>query len=387
MAQLAAEIGTDIGQAPQRARQWMFDVAFPLWAERGFDSIRGGFVERMNLDTLQSESPFKRVRVQARQIYVFSHAHQMGWTGPGLERAAAGLGFLQKGWMPGRGWARVLSPDGDIIDPALDLYDQAFAMFALGWFHAASGDPQAARMARATLEAVRKHLRHPSGEGYLYALPPTGPLKQNPHMHMLEAMIVLARATGDEIYFQEARQLAGLFRQRFYDAPSGTLAEYYDDDWKRAPGAVGKITEPGHQLEWAWLLHKYSCLTGDDFSVEAKGLYNFAERHGFDQASGLAWDEVRVDGVVLKASSRLWPQTEALKANLAMLETSGHDTRRRILDTVHNIFTRYLDKPGPGMWLDHFEADGTLKATNIPASSLYHIVLAFSELMRVEAIL
>jgi mannose-6-phosphate isomerase len=36
-----------------------------------------------------------------------------------------------------------------------------------------------------------------------------------------------------------------------------------------------------------------------------------------------------------------------------------------------------------GGWIDHFAADGSILAKDMPASTGYHVVLAFAELIRV----
>ncbi|MHA4875565.1 AGE family epimerase/isomerase, partial [Enterococcus faecium] len=81
-------------------------------------------------------------------------------------------------------------------------------------------------------------------------------------------------------------------------------------DWQRLrPSAI----EPGHQFEWAWLLHQAGRLVGADVAAPARRLYDFATRHGALPVI----DAVGEDGAARQASTRLWPQTEAIKAHLA----------------------------------------------------------------------
>ena len=368
--------------------RWLFEVALPLWAERGFDSTRGGFVERLGIPSGAPDSPFKRMRVQARQVYVYCQAHLLGLPGPGLEIAARGLEFMKRGWRPDRGWARTLSPDGDVTDDTLDLYDQAFVLFALGWYLMASGEASAGKLARETLECVHRHLRHPTGEGYMHVRPPTEPWQQNPHMHMLEAAIVLARASGDDFYLDEAHSLFTLMQRCFFDPDRGTLAEYYDAHWRRAQGDVGRIVEPGHHFEWSWLLWQFGKLTSSDVAQLAIGLFDFADRHGTDARTGLVYDEVRDDGSVLKSSIRLWPQTEALKAHLSLMQQGYGNRQHAVERIIRNLFSIFLDKPAPGMWLDRFASDySTPTVETVPASSLYHIMVAFGEVIRSRVLL
>jgi len=50
------------------------------------------------------------------------------------------------------------------------------------------------------------------------------------------------------------RRLAELAVSRFIRKDGGALGESYTAAWQPAPGLAGRIIEPGHQFEWAWLL-------------------------------------------------------------------------------------------------------------------------------------
>ncbi len=199
-------------------RRWMFDEALPFWATAGLDPDGHGFVEQLALDGGPAPAGFKRLRVQARQIYVYSHAHVMGWTGPAREIATRGVDFMTAhGWLPDGGWAKTLGERGGVLDPTLDLYDQAFAIHAFAWFHRAFGDADALRWAERTVEAVSRRLRREDGRGFWPVLPAGGEEQQNPHMHLLEAMMALFEATGERRYLAEAEAIATLMTGTFYD--------------------------------------------------------------------------------------------------------------------------------------------------------------------------
>ncbi|MDA0676121.1 MAG: AGE family epimerase/isomerase, partial [Proteobacteria bacterium] len=115
----------------------------------------------------------------------------------------------------------------------------------------------------------------------------------------------------------------------------------------------------------------------------AKLLYKFAVECGTDPADSLAYDAVGRDGAVRQDSKRLWVQTEALKAHLAMAESGSDDqAMARAERTLASIFAGYL-ATGHGVWQDHLRRDGTGFAKTAPASSFYHLYLAFSEYRRV----
>ena len=114
------------GRTVEQVRGWLFDHAFPFWSSVGVDPGLG-FVERLDRQGRPDrEVPFKRMRVQSRQIYVFCQAQALGWSG-GLEAARQGYDFiLAHGRRPQGGFARTLGREGGVLDPALDIYDQAF---------------------------------------------------------------------------------------------------------------------------------------------------------------------------------------------------------------------------------------------------------------------
>ena len=365
-------------------RRWMFDEALPFWAEHGVDRVDGGFVEQLDFEGRDKGVDFKRTRVTCRQIYVFSHAAVLGWE-PGKALADHGVKFLKKAWLgPDAGWARLLTRQGDVLDATPDLYDIAFALFALGWHVRATGDAGSAELALQTLDFAERHMRAAQGRGFLHEKPAKGWRLQNPHMHLMEAALSCLEATGDLRYAELAKELEGLFRDKLFDPRGQTLAEYFDDEWNRAPGDDGRIIEPGHQLEWAWILANLERLTGAKTEDLVRGLTDFAERHGVDPKTGVTYNQVRDDGVALDRGSRTWPNTERLKGHVARFEQWGEDPRRALTSSSRVLLDHYLGYGQPALWLDHFGPDGEHRVNYVPASTLYHVFLAFAEVLRIE---
>lgn len=365
-------------------RRWLFADALPFWAERGIDRTHGGYVEQLNLDGTDAGAAFKRTRVIGRQMYAFSHSALLGRPGD-LALARQGFAYLtQKAWLgPDRGWARRLDRNGDVIDATADLYDIAFVLFGLGWYHRASGDPAALAWALRTLDFVDKHMRHPGGVGFLHEKPATGPRLQNPHMHLLEAALINLETSGHPRFRALADEVVDLFAEHLFDPVTQTLAEYFEDDWTRQAGERGRITEPGHQLEWAWILAGYQRATGQPVGRLVRGLVEFAERHGIS-ADGMAFSAVRDDGVVLDAGSRTWCTCERIQAAVAMFELFGEDPRPIFESSGRLLLQRFLSHTPRGTWIDQVAADGTPCTDKVPASTLYHVMIAFAEMLRVE---
>jgi mannose-6-phosphate isomerase len=209
------------------------------------------------------------------------------------------------------------------------------------------------------------------GGGYVEALPPTLPRRANPHMHLLEALLAW-RDEGWEEAADRAGQVVELFRTRFFDSERGTLREFFGPDWAPAPGAAGEVVEPGHHFEWTWLLTRAGCC-----DEEQRRLYDFGREAGLDP-QGFAVDECDRAGRQTKRSRRAWPQTEMIKAQLVMGD------RGAAAATVERVLDSYLATERPGLWINHFDENGepTREAARaVPASTLYHLVLAFREVL------
>ena len=98
-------------QHTTRIRDWLVDHALPLWSERGMDRENGGFFELLDFHGAPVRDHRKRMRVQARQMYTYSHAAILGWD-RGIEVAAHGFNFLTTYcWHGDGGWIFTTNED------------------------------------------------------------------------------------------------------------------------------------------------------------------------------------------------------------------------------------------------------------------------------------
>lgn len=367
----------------REARGWLLDSCFPLWADHGVNNS-GLFPEALTPSMDEIASDTTRVRVQARQTYVFSEAWRLGWKRDTSARlVTAGVATLAGPALNADGLAgRTLASDGSgLTDAGFDLYDAAFALFAFGEAARGPGPATASlEAARNMLAALDRLARDSVNGGYAEALPRPQQRQQNPHMHLLEACLSLHASDPDGGHLQRAQELVDLFETRFTAGDGGLLGEFFAPDWSMLPGKEGQIVEPGHQFEWVWLLHTFARARGGPVSEAAERLYTYAV--STLDADGRAIQSAARDGTPEDASRRTWPQTEALKAHLAMFE-ARRDERfaAAACRSFDVLMDEYLSEDGG--WADHFAADGQILSDTMPASTGYHVVLAFTELIRV----
>lgn len=367
---------------------WMRDQALPLWATAGFDGRAGRFEEGLRFDgTPRQEMPI-RLLVQARQIFVFSLAQRQRWHSGAAALAERAFGSMCRDYYrrDGRdGWVFSIARDGTVVDATRDLYAHAFVLLAIAAHVQATGNREELTLAHETLVFLDREMTAPWGGGYAEASPwREGPRRQNPHMHLFEALLALWECSRDRRFLERAASLFELFLAKFFQAGQGVLFENFDDALRPVPGN-GAIVEPGHHFEWCWLLRRYET-QADDGRVGAvvERLYDNAGRAGFD-ADGLIVDEVHPDGTILKPSRRLWPMTEAIKSDLAEARRGRTGSAERAVELTRALYRRFLAPAPNGGWVDRLGPDGSPLVDFMPATSLYHLAGAVDELSSFQA--
>jgi mannose/cellobiose epimerase-like protein (N-acyl-D-glucosamine 2-epimerase family) len=374
-------------------RPWLIDHVCRFWLSRIHDPA-GGFFE--NLDSLGAPVSNQRrtTLVQARLTYVFSHAYLLSGDPAFRQAARHGLAFLMRAARaPDGGWFRAVSVDGATLDNARDAYDHAFVLFALAWYCRATGDRTVIQLADATWEFMQQRLADPRHGGFFeeYAPGRTAiklPRRQNPHMHLLEAVLALHAATAEKNWLRRAAALVELFKRRFVDPQTGALIEFFAADWSAAPGDAGQLREPGHQFEWVWLLSAFSRVARDPGIVPfAERLFAFGSRYGIERDEGLkgaVFDGVDTQGTLIAGTKLLWPQTEYLKACVARAEWPDDDAAARDAIRAHlKLIAELYMRPDGATWHNQLARDGAPVAAATPARVLYHLFLAVAEAERV----
>ena len=353
-------------------RQWLFASALPLWWALGADHVGGGFHEALDGQARAVAAP-RRARVQARQIYSYATAGLLGWQGPWRQAVEHGLDYFLARYRRPDGLFRTrIAADGAPADETAMLYDQAFALLALAT--AAKALPERAVDLGAVASEVLSVLNgtRRAARGFTEAAGPTA-YQANPHMHLLEAALAWESVSGEATWAGLADDLAELALCALIDPASGVLREHFDQTWSPAPGPYGRLVEPGHQFEWAWLLERWGVdRARQDARDAARRLFSVGRR-GVDLGRSVTINALLDDFSVEDSGARLWPQTEWLKASLIL----GDEVSATLAGAA---LSRYLQGVSPGLWRDRIDAAGAWTDEPAPASSLYHIVCAIAQL-------
>lgn len=371
-----------VADTGRHARHWLFESALPLWWERGADHKGGGFHEKLGQDGQPIGKPV-RVRVQARQTYVYARAGALGWSGPWQAAMRHGLSFML---------SRYPRPDGlfrstlDTRDESIDLYDQAFVLFALAHAYEAEGRPrELLDTAQALLRQIEATLAHGEG-GYYDGLPQQAILKSNPLMHLLEALLAWVAMGAEGRFRAAALALCELATTRLINPANGAIGELFTTGWAPLGTAQERMYEPGHQFEWAYLLLQAEGLLGIRARGQAVALEASGRAFGIDAGRQVALFAVDETGRPTDRRARLWAQTERLRTSLLFATQGLGDaaSTQAFQAAAAGSFSglmRFLATGIPGLWHEWQREDGGFDLAPSPASSLYHLMTGLEGLL------
>ena len=146
---------------------------------------------------------------------------------------------------------------------------------------------------------------------------------QNSNMHLTEALMAAYEATGNAMYLDKAKGIAGLIIGRHAASLDYVVAEHFDSSWNIDKSYKGSDmfrpagTTPGHWLEWARLLAQLWVLDGrrEAWHIEAADrLFRSAVTRGWDNDKGGFWYTLDFDNRPALTHKIWWPATEAIGA-------------------------------------------------------------------------
>ncbi|EHR8835285.1 AGE family epimerase/isomerase [Shigella flexneri] len=348
---------------------WMRHEALPCFLQQGVINRDGtiSFAE-----TVPAAPGAIRSRVQTRQLYVFTHATRTGWIDAGdtVNRIVeTGLRHFHDAQ-----GAFYFSDGGDAASKQQNTYEQAFALLAFSELWALTGDHKIRQRAERLHDWMQQHLTLEEGG---YALNTERPLflSQNPHMHLFEAMLSWWAATGDARWEQEAHRLFHLFTQRFFNQQQRCLMEFFAPDW-RPELPVSRQIDPGHHHEWTWLLYEYEKMSGVNTLEWRTALQHFIADCGDNPQTQAVMNEIYLDKSSYRAASRLWCQTERIKADVVNCLTIGPAALQPLEQHIAAMLRLYIEGETAGPYCDEITETGERINAASPASTLYHLYVA-----------
>ena len=246
----------------------------PFWMKLK-DEEQGGFYGYMGYDLQVDKGAVKGCILNSRILWFFSNACMCLGDEKLLSYAQHAFLFLRDFCLDrefgGVFWS--VRFDGEVEDGTKHVYNQAFAVYALSSYYAASGDLEALSLAwdlfdlieergkdeGGYLEAFTRDFRTPAGNEKLSENGVMAERTMNTLLHVFEAYTELYRVTGDARVVKPLKEMLSLFADRVYNPGLHRQDVFFDREWN----SLIDLYSYGHDIETAWLIDRGCEVLGD----------------------------------------------------------------------------------------------------------------------------
>ena len=355
----------------------------PFWIGHVVNPGNAGFLGSLTNDLAADRAAERGALLTSRILWTFSAAYSRYRDPAYLAMADHACNDLAHHFHDAEngGYWWSISAEGTVLRDRKQVYGQAFAIYALTEFHAATGLVEPLERAIAAYRLIEKHARARHG-GYLEAfgrawepiadmrlsnVDLNEPKSQNTHLHIMEAYTRLILAWPDRGLRQALRELVDIMITRIVNPATGHLGLFFAEDWAPRSDRISY----GHDIEAAWLL-TWAADVLDDAGLSAKirplaiRIAEATLAEGVD-ADGGVFNQGRPGGLT-DTNKEWWPQAEAVVGFLNAYQLSGQE---RFLDaalrTWDFIELRLVDRRS-GEWFRGVTRDGRVLDNELKVS-------------------
>jgi mannobiose 2-epimerase len=346
----------------------------PFWERPLLKRAGGGFIGALTNDLVPDLGAERGALLTSRILWTFAAAFAEYRDAEYLAMAdyayADLLSHFHDAEHGGFWWS--ISADGAVTRDRKQVYGQAFAIYALSEYHAATGRREPLEQAVALyrlLEARARDRRHggyleafdrawePIADVRLSAVDLNEPKSQNTHLHVMEAYTRLLALWPDPGLRGALSDLVDIMLTRIVDPATAHLGLFFSEDWTPRSDRVSY----GHDIEAAWLLTRSAEVLRES-ALEAR-IQPLAVRiaevtlaEGVD-ADGGVYNEGGPQGLT-NTDKEWWPQAEAVVGFLNAHELSGRDAFLAAAFRTWDFIDRRLIDRRQGEWLRGVARDG-----------------------------
>ncbi|MCL2083757.1 MAG: AGE family epimerase/isomerase [Oscillospiraceae bacterium] len=348
------------------AARHLRSVILPFWKALA-DTRHGGFYGETDDSLKTDKQADKGVLLHARILWFFSNAYSVAGDADSLGYAARAFEFIERAVdreFGGVYWS--MTYDGLPAETLKHTYNQAFAVYALSAYHAASKDPGALRLARDIFSLIETKCKAAEGynESFDRSFRPCGNEKladnetvnasgaavtktMNTILHLAEAYTALYQVTGDTAVKSALEGVLELIESRIYDRENKRLSVFFDDHYR----SLADVHSYGHDIEAAWLIDLACGAIGYARSAQMSAFNTQVADNILDAAfDGRALYNERTGGCVDR-NRVWWVQAEAVVGFINEYQKSGHEKYLAAARAVFGYIMEHIaDKRGGSEW-------------------------------------
>ena len=356
----------------------------PFWIERVVDHAGGSFYGSLTNDLVTDPAAERGALLTTRILWTYAAAYRQ-------YRAPAYLAMADHAYADlltrfhdrehgGFYWS--IAADSSVLRDRKQVYGQAFAIYALSEYHAATGRREPLDLAIATFRLIEARAREQQHGGYLEAfgrawepiadmrlsaVDQNDPKSQNTLLHVMEAYTSLLRVWPAAGLHQALATLVDLMLTRVVNPVTGHLGLFFANDWTLHSDKISY----GHDIEAAWLLTEAAAVLGDPaltarINALAVKIARVTLAEGTDADGGIC--NLGGPAGIIDPVKEWWPQAEAVIGFLNAFQLSGEEhflaAARHTWDFIE---TRLIDREH-GEWFRGVSRDGRVLTDQLKVS-------------------
>ncbi|MCH5269402.1 MAG: AGE family epimerase/isomerase [Lachnospiraceae bacterium] len=258
----------------EEMKRHLTENILPFW--KGLkDEEHGGFYGFVGPDLSVDKQAVKGCILNSRILWFFSNAAMALKDDSLLEYAGHAYKFFEEYCLDkeygGVFWS--VTYDGKPEDTTKHIYNQAFAVYALSSYFAASKEPSAIEYAWQLFDVIEKQGFDEGGykEALDRSFAPAENDKlsengvmadrtMNTLLHIFEAYTELLRVTNDNRVREKLLWILDTFRNKIYNPTLHRQEVFFDNDMN----SIIDLHSYGHDIETSWLLDRGLAVIGDE---------------------------------------------------------------------------------------------------------------------------
>jgi len=373
-----------LNAALQRIEADLRQNILPFWISRVVDRAGHTFYGSLTNDLVLDRTVERGALLTSRILWTYAAAYRQYLDPAYLAMADYACADLFARFHDAKygGFYWSIAADGTVLRDRKQIYGQAFAIYALSEYHAATGRQEPLDQAIAVFRLIEAHAREPQYGGYLEAFgrawePITevrlsagdqnDPKSQNTLLHVMEAYTNLLRLWPDPGLRQALTELVEVMLRHVVDPATGHLRLFFANDWAVRSDKISY----GHDIEAAWLLADAAeALGGSTLTARVHALSlkiaDVTLAEGTDSDGGI-YNQGGPKGLT-DGAKEWWPQAEAVIGFLNAYQLSRDERYLAAsLRTWDFIDTHLIDRKN-GEWFRGVTRDGRVLAKELKVS-------------------
>jgi mannobiose 2-epimerase len=359
----------------KRVERELREDILPFWLKYTVDEEYGGFHGLITNDLRIDRMANKAMILNARILWTFAKGFKVYGDHECLKTAKRAYEYLMNFFWDDTfgGFYWMVDHLGKPVETKKRIYGQAFAVYALAEYAAASGAKEALEKAielYGLIEVASHDARH---DGYFETYERDWTLaneqrlseadldekkSMNTHLHALEAYANLLRVWKDDGLRNRLKELLRIFLDHIIDSATHHFRMFFDEAWQDRSDRISF----GHDIEGSWLICKAAGVLGDKTILEVaqKEAVRMAQavyEQGVDTDGGLFYEGRGNE--IIDADKHWWPQAEAVVGFLNAYAVSGKDHFLKASERSWEFIEKHIKDRERGEWYWMVSRDGT----------------------------